>query len=63
MSFALAGVVAAITLVFAFMIWFANGMSDNPSGTGIPIWPTLLIGLPIAGLLVASHWWFQTHWW
>ena len=53
-AFILAAVVAVGTVLFALLQLFAAGMSDVPnanSGAGV----TLVIGLPLAVLIAATH--------
>lgn len=56
MSFILAGIVVVVTIAWTGFLLLANGMSDAPSQEGFSIWPSLIIGFGLAGLLVASHW-------
>lgn len=55
LSFIVTGAVLAVTFAVALAITVANSMSDAPSSDGIHVWPVFLVGLPIAALLIISH--------
>lgn len=54
-AYIFAGIAVVVTLIIAAIIGFGNGMSDAPTVRGTSVWPTLITGGVIAGLLVASH--------
>ena len=56
MAIILAIIVAGFTIAATLLILLADGMSDAPSVQGISVWPTLIIGFGVAGLLAGSHW-------
>lgn len=55
MAFIIAGIVAFVTVVMVCAIAFADGMSDAPSEEGISVWPTLIVGFGLAGVLIGTH--------
>jgi preprotein translocase subunit Sec61beta len=60
MAIILAIMVAVATLLIAALQIFAEMMRPAPSQDNLSLLPTLVIGLGIAGLLLASHWFHFT---
>jgi hypothetical protein len=56
MALIVAGLVALGTMAYVVLIIGADMISDAPSQEGINSWPPLIIGLSVAGLIAASHW-------
>lgn len=55
-AFILAGIVAAGTIAVAILAELARGMAPAPSMQPSYFVGILATGLPIAGLIAASHW-------
>lgn len=61
MAFVAAGSVVFVTVVVAFVQAYAAVMSSRPGAKSGAGW-TLGIGLPIAALITASHWFHPIGW-
>lgn len=55
MGLILAIVAAVCTVLWTVLVIGANMMSDAPSQSGVSIWPGLVIGFGITGVLVVTH--------